>query len=138
MYPRCSYFKSHLNVNLEVSSGKHLSMLLSKPNRVPGNSGFSVRNCTNRVRTYRNGHFEVYAISGADNNTRRDILRDGSLLGGSLLVPSSLYSMLEPGPALAAEPINGAYSFEAEYRGETFLFNQFQGKVTVFVNTASE
>jgi glutathione peroxidase-family protein len=46
--------------------------------------------------------------------------------------------MIEPGAALAADTIHGAYGFEAEYRGEPFSFNQFEGKVTVIVNTASE
>lgn len=111
-------------------------MLLSTPNRVQGTS--VVRQTTHPVRAHRNRYFKVCAYSGSQRNTRRDILQDGTLLGAALLLPNSFYGMLEPRAALAADPINGAYSFEAEYRGEPFSFNQFEGKVTVIVNTASE
>lgn len=111
-------------------------MLLSKANRVQGTS--VVRHSKDPVHTHRNRYFRIFAHSGCHSNTRRDILHNGSLLGAALLLPSSFYGMLEPGAALAADPINGAYSFEAEYRGEPFSFNQFEGKVTVIVNTASE
>lgn len=111
-------------------------MLLSRPNRAQGTS--VVRQTTNPVHTHRNRYFRIHAHSGSQGNTRRDILHNGSLLGAALLLPSSFYGMIEPGAALAADTIHGAYGFEAEYRGEPFSFNQFEGKVTVIVNTASE